>query len=105
MSEDTTTRELLLQLNQKLTEFIASSSADRATLNANVESIKTSVSILNHNSTSLDARVANLETTQITNKAIKDHFDVTMASTRNWILFTCGVIGVLLTVLSYFHPF
>jgi hypothetical protein len=56
-----TTRDLLLQLNDKLTDFIAESKADRATLGVKIDSIKESCAIMNHNSTVLAERVGVLE--------------------------------------------
>lgn len=73
MSDTTSTdRELLLQLNDKLTTFIAESKADRATLNIKMDAVKDSVAVLNHNSTLMADRIGKLENNQ---KTATDYLD------------------------------
>jgi len=102
-SSDDTLRELLLQLNDKLSSFMSASASDRAVLNSSVAAIQASVAILNHNSTSMDARIKNLEETQITHKAIRGYIDDMKKSARNWVALTCTAVIAIVTVLTYFH--
>lgn len=67
-----TNRELLLQLNQKLTDFMADSKADRAVINTKIEEIKVSIGILNHNSTSMADRLTALELSRKTTTDLVD---------------------------------
>lgn len=99
MSNDITNSELLLQLNSKINEI----SGQLGSIDSNIEAIKYSVSVLNHNSTSLDARVSNLEDNQLTGAVITKHMDEVKASARNWVIFGCTVVGVIATVLTYLN--
>lgn len=95
-----TAQELLLQLNDKINEM----SEHIGNISSNIEAIKDSVSVLNHNSTSLDARVGSLETKQITNEELKKHIDAIKSSTRNWLLVSCAVVGIVVSVITYIRP-
>jgi uncharacterized protein YlxW (UPF0749 family) len=103
MSNGDTTRELLLQLNDKLAEFMADSKADRAAINVKLDQVAESVKVLNHNSTILANRVTGLEakvtTAEEQKKAIKDLLN----TQRNWIVGALGVVVSILTILSLLH--
>jgi predicted nuclease with TOPRIM domain len=98
-----TIRELLLQLNDKLGEFMAESKADRATLTVKIDSIQESVKVMNHNSTILAERVSGLEgkvsSAEEQKKVIKD----LLSSERNWVIGSVTLAISVLTILSLLH--
>jgi phage shock protein A len=98
-----TSRELLLQLNEKVTEFMVESKMDIATLTEKVDAIKESVKIMNHNSTVMADRITALESKATTfeaqKKAIKDLLD----SQRNWTVAIVTIIVSIFTILSLVH--
>jgi len=91
-----TTRELLLQLNEKLTNFIADSCADRAALGVKIDAIKESVAVMNHNSTLMAERIGKLESVNRTSTDFVDfakRIGITLGG-------TAAFIATLLTILS-----
>jgi len=98
-----TARELLLQLNEKLSEFMAESKADRATLGVKVDAIKESVAVMNHNSTVIANRVSVLEEKVITFEEQKKAIKALLTTQRNWIVGSVGLIVSVLTLLSLVH--
>lgn len=96
MSNDITNSELLLQLNSKIGEI----AEQLGSIESYIEAIKDSVAVLNHNSTSLDTRVALLEKEQLTSEIITKHMDDVKDSARNWIIFGCTIVGIIATILT-----
>lgn len=93
-----TSQELLLQLNDKLTGL----SVSVGTIQSDIGQIKDSVGVLNHNSTSLDKRISNLEQSQMTSDAVTKRMDDMRASIGKRIAIASGIVGLLVVVLNLF---
>ncbi len=97
--------DILLDIVNQIKDDVANVRVDVASIKGDIHSIQSSVEVLNHNSTSIDARVSTLETKQITGEAINNYLKSIKSSVRNWVLFTCAVVSAVLAVLAYIHPF
>lgn len=95
MSDISTDRELLLQLNDKLTTFMAESKADRATMNVKMDTIKDSIAIINHNSTTLADRISKLETVNKTATDYKDFVKKLGITLSGIVVFTLTLLEIL----------
>jgi hypothetical protein len=91
-----TSRELLLQLNQKLTDFMVDSKADIAALSVKMDMMKESCAVMNHNSTIMAERISKLEST---NKTATDYKDF---AKKVGITLT-GAAGFTVTILTILH--
>jgi peptidoglycan hydrolase CwlO-like protein len=76
-----------------------------ALIQKDISSIQKSVAVLNHNSTSLDARIERLEVDKLTSKAIQEHLEASRKNTRNWIVTVGAVMSALYTLFNILRVF